>query len=78
MFKTFALFGMICFVDNNRWGESCFNYWEDPVVHYKTLNECDKAGKKKGIEIRSYFEKNKLTITQGELWCIETTKGQKS
>ena len=70
--KLFALFGLICFLDNNQWGESCINFWEDPVVHYKSLEACDAAGKRKGLELRAYFEKNGLKITQGELWCIES------
>lgn len=70
--KLFALFGLICFLDNNQWGESCVNFWEDPVVHYRSLAECDNAGKRKGLEIRAYFDKQGLKITQGELWCIES------
>ena len=78
MLKTFALFGLICFMDNNQWGESCMNFWEEPVVHYKSLSDCDNAGKRKAIEIRAVLERNGLTITNGELWCIETTKGKKT
>lgn len=70
--KLYALFGLICFLDNNQWGESCVNFWEDPVIHYRSLGECDAAGKRKGLELRAYFDKNGLKITQGELWCIES------
>jgi hypothetical protein len=80
MFKTFALFGMICVADPSVkiFGENCFNVWEDPVVHYKDLITCDNAGKIWSNAIRVNLEKNGLTIIQGELWCIETTKGQNS
>jgi hypothetical protein len=41
MFKTFMLFGLICVEDpsNQMFGENCFNFWEQPVVHYKSLGE---------------------------------------
>ena len=78
MLKTFALIGMVCFADNNQWGENCFNIWEQPTIHYKSLNDCDNAGKKLVIQLRRQAEENGLTITSGELWCIETTKGQNS
>ena len=80
MFKTFMLFGLICVEDpsNQMFGENCFNFWEQPMVHYKSLNACDNAGKMLSIQIRSGLEQRGLTITEGELWCIETTKSQKS
>jgi len=78
MLKTFALIGIICFADNNQWGENCFNIWEKPTIHYKSLDACDNAGKKLVIQLRRQAEENDLTITQGELWCVETTKGLKS
>jgi hypothetical protein len=39
MFKTFMLFGLICVEDpsNQMFGENCFNFWEQPIVHYKSL-----------------------------------------
>jgi hypothetical protein len=80
MFKTFSLFGLICVADPTVLihGENCFNFWEQPIVHYKSLNACNNAGKMMSIKIRSGLEQRGLTITEGELWCIETTKGQKS
>ena len=78
MLKTFALIGMVCFADNNQWGENCFNIWEQPTIHYKSLNDCDNAGKKLVIQLRREATNNGLTITSGELWCVETTKGQNS
>ena len=80
MFKTFALFGMICIFDPSVkiFQENCFNVWEDPAPRYKTLDECDNAGKKLGIKIRTQLENKGIIITQGELWCIETTKKQGS
>ena len=80
MFKTFALFGMICVLDPDVkiFQENCFNIWEEPGHRYKTLHECDNAGKQLGIRIRTQLEKKGIIITQGELWCIETTKKQGS
>jgi hypothetical protein len=80
MFKTFSLFGLICVADPTVpiHEENCFNFWEQPIVHYKSLNECNNAGKMLSIQIRSNLEQRGLTITEGELWCIETTKSQKS
>jgi hypothetical protein len=48
------------------------------MVHYKSLNACNNAVKILSIKIRSGLEQRGLTITEGELWCIETTKNQKS
>jgi hypothetical protein len=80
MFKTFALFGLICVADPTVpiHGENCFNFWEQPIVHYRSLSACNNAGKMLSIQIRSNLEQKGLTITEGELWCIETTKQQGS
>jgi hypothetical protein len=80
MLKTFALFGLICVSDPTVpiHEENCFNFWEQPMVHYKSLSACNNAGKTLSIDIRSALQQRDLTITEGELWCIETTKGQKS
>jgi hypothetical protein len=55
-----------------------WNFWEKPMVHYRSLNACNNAGKMLSIQIRSNLEQKGLTITEGELWCIETTKQQGS
>jgi hypothetical protein len=80
MFKTFMLFGLICVEDpsNQMFGENCFNFWEKPVVHYKSLDECDRFGKAVAIQIREELKRKNMVLKEGELWCIETTKSSNS
>jgi hypothetical protein len=80
MFKTFMLFGLICVEDpsNQMFGENCFNFWEQPIVHYKSLGKCDRAGKAVAIQIRRELNDLNIVLKQGELWCIETTKTKNS
>lgn len=80
MLKTFMLFGMICIEDPSApiFKENCFNYWEDPVVHYKGELLCGAAALHESKRIRKELTSLGLTITEGEIWCIETTKSQKA
>ena len=67
MFKTFALFGMICVFDPDVkiFQENCFNIWEEPGHRYKTLHECDNAG-----TIGTLVDKKKPTIKKSYIFCI--------
>jgi hypothetical protein len=58
------LFGLICVEDpsNQMFGENCFNFWEQPIVHYRSLGECDRAGKAIAIQIRRELERFKHSI----------------
>lgn len=80
MFKTFMLFGLICVEDpsNKMFNENCFNFWEQPIVHYKSLAECDRFGKAISIQIRRELKDLNIVLKEGELWCIETTKTKNS
>jgi hypothetical protein len=78
MIKTFALIGMICVADpsNEIHKENCFNVWETPRGHYKSVQECDLAGKRLRIMVLKEIRKKNMTLTEGEIWCIETTRGK--
>ena len=70
------LFGLICVEDpsNQMFGENCFNFWEQPIVHYKSLAKCDRAGKAVAIQIRRELNDLNIVLKQGEHCRIETTK----
>lgn len=77
MIKTFALIGMICVEDpsNSLHKENCFNVWETPMGHYRSVQKCDLAGKRLRTMVLREIQKNNMTLIKGEIWCIETTKG---
>ena len=80
MFKTFMIFALICVEDplNKIHKENCFNFWENPIIHYKSLNACDRAIQSVRMQIRAELKRKNMVLKEGELWCIETTKSSNS
>ena len=68
------MFGMLCVAQFTDLSRSCMNFWEDPVVHYETLEQCLESARNKANEIKSDFAKKEIPIAAFEIWCIETSK----
>ena len=72
--STFVLFGALCVAnpdDPTKW-QSCFNFWQDPIVHYKTAKECKKAANSKAQEIKDIYDEHHLELVSISITCINT------
>lgn len=70
---AYIMFGLVCSV-NPQLGPDwhCLNFWQDPAVYYKTLDECEIAAKKQAKSIQKSFEKENLIVVKLEISCMNT------
>ena len=73
MIKTFIIFGMMCFIDPKAEStfEQCYNIIDQPFMYYEGKESCLFARKKRAQFLRETYAKNKLTITEGYVYCLE-------
>ena len=71
---TYVLFGALCLInpdDPKRW-PVCMNFWQNPIVHYKTIEDCEKQADKYAKHIKKEYENRKLIVDSLEITCIST------
>ena len=73
MLKTFVFFGYVCFFNHSEF-DTCFNIFERPMINYPSAKICKLAADTKAINVRKELTEKGLTISEGSLWCFETTK----
>lgn len=70
---AYIIFGTLCTI-NPKIGPDwyCMNFWQDPVVHHKTLDKCEEFALKQAKDIKENFEKENLIVVKLEINCINT------
>lgn len=71
---TFVLFGSLCIVnpeDPKKW-PFCMNFWQEPIVHYQTVEACKEEANARAKAIKKNLDEQKLEIYSLEITCIST------